>query len=293
MVTNRATASVIIDITIYTILSVLVFLSLYPIIYVASTSISDPFLVMQNKIVFLPKGINFGAYFEVFKNSFIWTGYFNSIFLLVVGTSMNLAMNICAAFPLSRRSFHFRRPFMILIIITMFFSGGLIPTYLVVDAIHLTDTRWALIIPTLVGAFNIIVMRTFFETIPDSLEESVKMDGGNDLTVLFKIFIPLSTPVIAVICLFYGVGHWNGFMQAIIYIRDRQLYPLQVILRELLLQNKIQEMVGVQSSSDMLMGATRSIQYATIIVSIIPMLIIYPFLQKYFVKGVMVGAVKG
>ena len=181
---------------------------------------------------------------------------------------------------------------MLMILFTMFFSGGMIPTYLVVDGLNLTDTLWGLIIPTAVSAYNVIIMRSFFENIPESLEEAVKIDGGNDLDILLKIFIPLSKPVIAVIALYYGVGHWNGFTQALIYIRDRVKFPLQVILRELLLQDKVRDMVEVSDVGDML-GATRSIQYATIVVSIVPMLIVYPFLQKYFVKGVMIGAVKG
>lgn len=292
MIEKRTAAGIVADVLIYGILIALVCITLYPIIYIFSTSISDPVLVMKNKIFLWPRGVNIGAYKQVFQTKSIWSSYGVSIFLVIVGTFINLAMNICAAFPLSRRSFAYRRPFMMIIIFTMFFSGGMIPTYLVVDGLHLTDTIWAMIIPTAVGAFNIIIMRSFFESIPEAMEEAVKIDGGTDFTVLFKIFIPLSTPVIAVICLFYAVGHWNGFTQALIYLRDRSLFPLQVVLRELLLQNKVQELVSVESSADML-GATRSIQYATIIVSIVPMMIIYPFLQRYFVKGVMIGAVKG
>lgn len=292
MVEKRGAATVFVDTIIYAILLFMVVITLYPIIYIFSTSVSDPVSVMKNEVFLLPKGWHLGAYKQVFKDGSIWTGYRNSLFLLVVGTTINVVMNICAAFPLSRRKFCFRRGFMLMIVFTMFFSGGMIPTYLVVDGLHLTDTLWGLIIPTAVNAFNIIIMRSFFETIPDSLEEAVKIDGGNDLNVLFQIFIPLSAPSIAVIALYYGVAHWNGFTQALIYIRNRELYPLQVILRELLLQNKIKDLIEVSDVGDML-GATRSIQYATIVASIIPMLIIYPFLQRYFVKGVMIGAVKG
>lgn len=292
MVEKRTAGGWVADIIIHTLLVLLVCATLYPIIYIFSTSISDPVLVMKNKVVLLPKQIDFGAYKNVLQTSSIWRGYAVSGFLLIVGTVINVIMNICAAFPLSRRSFAFRRPFMMIIIFTMFFTGGMIPTYLVVDSLGLTDTIWALIIPTAVSAYNVIIMRSFFESLPDSLEEAVKIDGGTDFTVLFKIFIPLSTPVIAVISLYYAVGHWNGFTQALIYIRNRSLFPLQVILRELLLQDKVKDLVSVEGAADML-GATRSIQYATIIVSVIPMLIVYPFLQKYFVKGVMIGAVKG
>ena len=280
------------DIIIYLFLLFMIVVTLYPVIYIFSTSVSSTVSVMKNEVIFLPKGFSLGAYRQVFKNDSIWTGYRNSIFLLIVGTAINVIMNILAAYPLSRRGFCFRRSFMLMILFTMFFSGGMIPTYLVVDGLNLTDTLWGLIIPTAVSAYNVIIMRSFFENIPESLEEAVKIDGGNDLDILLKIFIPLSKPVIAVIALYYGVGHWNGFTQALIYIRDRVKFPLQVILRELLLQDKVRDMVEVSDVGDML-GATRSIQYATIVVSIVPMLIVYPFLQKYFVKGVMIGAVKG
>ena len=292
MVHKRSAGSMAADIIIYAILLFLVVITLYPVIYVFSTSISNPVSVMKNEVFLLPKGFDLGAYKQVFKNNSIWTGYLNSIFLLFVDTTINVIMNICAAFPLSRKKFCFRRGFMLMIVFTMFFSGGMIPTYLVVDSLHLTNSLFGLVIASAVSAFNIIIMRSFFESIPDSLEEAVKIDGGNDLNVLLQIFIPLSKPVIAVIALYYGVGHWNGFTQALIYIRDRNLYPLQLILRELLLQNAVKDMVAASDVGDLL-GATRSIQYATIVVSIIPMLLIYPFLQRYFVKGVMIGAVKG
>ncbi len=292
MVQKGKIVTVIIDVIIYTLLSCLVVITLYPMVYIFSTSISNPVSVMKNEVFLLPKGFNLGAYKNVFKNDAIWSGYLNSIILLIGGTFINVIMNICAAFPLSRSRFCFRRGFMLMIIFTMFFSGGMIPTYLVVDGLHLTNSLWGLVIPSAVSAFNIIIMRSFFESIPDSLEDAVRIDGGNDLDVLFRIFLPLSKPSIAVIALYYGVGHWNGFTSALIYIRDRALFPLQVILRELLLQNKVKDMVEITDVGDML-GATRSIQYATIVVSVVPMLMIYPFIQRYFVKGVMVGAVKG
>lgn len=292
MVEKVSVGNQISNIIIYVVLTFMMVITLYPLIYILSTSISDPVSVMKNEIILFPKGFDLGAYRAVFQNPQIWTGYRNSLFLLVVGTAINVVMNICAAFPLSRSNFHFRKPFMMMIIFTMFFNGGMIPTFLVVDSIGLTNTIWSLIIPTAVSAFNIIIMRSFFENIPMELEEAVKIDGGTDITVLMRIFLPLSTPVIAVIALYYAVGHWNGFAQAVIYIRDTGLYPLQVVLRELLLQNKLQEMVGAEGQNDLL-GATRSVQYATIMVSIIPMLIVYPFIQRYFVKGVMIGAVKG
>ncbi|MCL2035234.1 MAG: carbohydrate ABC transporter permease [Oscillospiraceae bacterium] len=281
------------DACIYLIMFFTIVVTLYPVIYILSNSVSDMTAVMRNKVVLFPIGFDLSAYKNVLSNKFIWTGYRNSTFLLFVGTFINVIMTICAAFPLSRTHFHFRKFFMIMIIFTMFFSGGMIPTFVIVDMLRLTDTIWSMVIPTAVSAINVIIMKSFFESIPASLEEAMKIDGGTDFTVLFKLILPLSKPVLAVISLYYGVAHWNGFTSALIYIRTRSLFPLQVILREMLLQNKLQEMITVDAAAADALGATRSIQYATIIVSIIPMLIIYPFLQKYFVKGVMIGAVKG
>jgi len=293
MVQKRTVSDIIADTLIYILLTSMIVVTIYPVLYILSTSISDSVLVSQNKIVLLPRGINFGAYETVFMMKTIWNAFGVSVFVLFVGTAINVTLNICAAFPLSRQHFAFRKTFMMMIIITMFFSGGMIPTYLVVDTLGLTDTIWALIIPTAISAFNVIIMRTFFETIPDSLEESVKIDGGTDFDVLINVFIPLSTPVIAVIALYYAVEQWNSFTAALIYIRKLALYPLQLVLRGLLLQNQSQAVASTADNNSDLLGATRSVQYAIIIISILPMLIIYPFLQRYFVKGIMIGALKG
>lgn len=185
-----------------------------------------------------------------------------------------------------------KNPIMFLIVFTMFFNGGLIPTYLLVNNLGLLDSRWALIIPSAMSAYNLIIMRTSFQGIPVSLEESAKLDGANDFTVLFRIVLPLSMPVVAVMILFYGVGHWNSWFNALIYLRTRDLYPLQLILREILITNSTDSMMtGVGGADKMPIGET--IKYATIIVATIPILLLYPFLQKYFVKGVMIGAIKG
>jgi len=201
-------------------------------------------------------------------------------------------MTSLGAYALSRQNFLWKNPIMFGIVFTMFFSGGLIPTFLLVNKIGLLDSRWALIIPAAMSTYNLIIMRTSFQGIPASLEESAKLDGANDFTVLFRIVMPLSMPVIAVMILFYGVAHWNSWFSALIYIRSRDLFPLQLILREILITNNTDSMMtGVGGGDRMPIGET--IKYATIIVSTIPVLCLYPFLQKYFVKGVMIGAIKG
>lgn len=278
------------DVVNYTMLAILCIVTIYPVIYVFSVSVSDPMAVMQNKVTIMPIGFNLNAYKEIFKNNAIWMSYLNTIYYTIVGTIINVFMTVIGAYPLSRKKFWGRNYFMFFIAFTMFFSGGLIPTYLVVESLGLVNTRWSLLIPGAVSAFNLIVVKSFFETIPDSLEESVKIDGGNDITVLTKIFIPLSKPVIAVITLFYAVGHWNSYFNALIYLRDKSLYPLQLVLREILLMNQVNDMLGTVDID--LLKFTRAIQYATIVVSIVPMLVLYPFLQKYFVKGIVIGAIK-
>ena len=268
--------------------------TLYPLLYVAFASISKPDLIVQHTGLLLwPLGFTSDAYKLVFSNPMIPQGYLNTLFYVFAGTALNLVMTIMAAFVLSRKKFMIRNVMMMVIVFTMFFDGGLIPRYLIVNSIGLFNTRWALIFPVAMSTFNMILMRTFFMSLPDSLEESAKIDGASDLTVLLRIILPLSLPIIAVMVLFYGVGHWNAWFNAMIYLRTRDLYPLQLILREILIQSSVQNMM-----TDLMAGVDREpigiiIRYATIMVATIPILFVYPFLQKYFVKGVMIGAIKG
>ncbi len=274
-------------------LSLLTLTTAYPFLYVLFASISDAELVVQTRgLLLYPQGINFEAYRLVFMNPAILTGYANTLFIVVVGTALNLAMTSLGAYALSRQNVMWRNPIMFGIVFTMFFNGGLIPTFLLVNDIGLLDSRWALIIPVAMSAYNLVIMRTAFQGIPVSLEESAKLDGANDFTVLFRIFLPLSMPVVAVMVLFYGVAHWNSWFNAMIYIRTRELYPLQLILREILITNSTDSMMTSVGGGDR-MPVGETIKYATIIVSTIPVLCLYPFLQKYFVKGVMIGAIKG
>ncbi|TNJ65226.1 carbohydrate ABC transporter permease [Paenibacillus hemerocallicola] len=267
--------------------------TIYPFLYVLFASLSDPAWVVQMRgLIWYPKDITLEAYKLVFANPAILTGYANTLFYVIVGTALNILMTSLGAYALSRESVMWKNPIMFLIVFTMFFNGGLIPTYLLVNNLGLLDSRWALIIPSAMSAYNLIIMRTSFQGIPVSLEESAKLDGANDFTVLFRIVLPLSMPVVAVMILFYGVGHWNSWFNALIYLRTRDLYPLQLILREILITNSTDSMMtGVGGADKMPIGET--IKYATIIVATIPILLLYPFLQKYFVKGVMIGAIKG
>lgn len=267
--------------------------TVYPFLFVLFASFSDPsWVVTMRGLMWYPKGLNVEAYRLVFQNPSILIGYANTILYVAAGTALNILMTSLGAYALSRQSVMWKNPIMFIIVFTMFFSGGLIPTYLLVDSLGLLDNRLALILPTAMSAYNLIIMRTSFQGIPVSLEESAKLDGANDFTVLFRIVLPLSMPVVAVMILFYGVSHWNGWFNALIYLRTRELYPLQLILREILITNSTESMMtGVGGGDKMPIGET--IKYATIIVATIPILLLYPFLQKYFVKGVMIGAIKG
>ncbi|AEE95363.1 carbohydrate ABC transporter permease [Mahella australiensis] len=270
----------------------LMVVTLYPFLHVFFASISDPTAVVQHRGLLLwPEGFTAGAYKLVFKNPMIPVGYKNTLIYVLAGTTINIFMTTLGAYGLSRRNVYFKNHIMFLITFTMFFSGGLIPTYLLVKDLGMTDTRWALLIPNAISAYNLIIMRTSFAGVPVSLEESAKLDGANDFTVLFRIILPLSMPVVAVMILFYGVNHWNSWFNAMIYLRDRQLFPLQLVLREILISNSTDTMIAGSAGLDREpIGET--VKYATIIVATVPILFIYPFLQRYFVKGVMIGAIK-
>lgn len=267
-------------------------ITLYPLIYVLFSSLSDPHYVVQNRgLLLFPHGFNFDSYKMVFRNPNILTGFGNTFFYVTVGTGLNILLTSLGAYALSRKNLMLKNPIMFLIVFTMFFEGGLIPLYLLMRNLELLDTRFAVILPSAISAFNLIIMRTAFQTVPESLEESARIDGAGDWTILFKIVIPLSMPVVAVMILFYGVSHWNSWFLATIFLQKREFFPLQVILREILISNDTNAMsVGVGTSDQMAIGET--IKYATIIIATVPILFLYPFLQKYFVNGVMVGAIK-
>lgn len=272
----------------------LIAVTLYPFLYIifASFSNSDD-LIRHSGMLLYPLGINLNAYKMVFQNPNIFTGYGNTLIVLVVGTALNLLMTSFGAYVLSRNGFPCKRVILVLIVFTMYFQGGMIPRYLLIyDTLNLGDSLLALIIPQAISTYNLIVMRTSFLGVPDSLEESAKIDGANDFVILFRIILPVSMSVVAVMILFYGVTHWNAWFDAMIFLRDRKRYPLQLILREILILNSTETM-AVESADVNNMAVGESIKYATIMVATLPVLAVYPFLQKYFVKGVMIGAIKG
>lgn len=277
-------------------------ITLYPIIYVFSASFSDPVAVSSGKMVLFPVGFSLDGYDHVLKYKEIWSGYANTIFYTVVGTIINLVVTIPCAYALSRKDMQGRNVVMTLFLITMYFSGGLIPTYLNMSGFGLVNTRWALLLSGVISTYNMIVARTFFaNNIPMELQEAAYLDGCSTFKLFLKVVLPLSAPIIVVMALYYGVGHWNQYFQAMIYLRDRDLYPLQVILKEILTQSQfsssalseggfspieIEEMMRLSDMADRM-------KYCIIVVSTAPMMAIYPWLQKYFAKGVMVGSVKG
>jgi len=274
------------------ILTGLILLTLYPFIYVVFASFSNPAQMARHSGLLLrPIGFELGAYQSVLENPNILLGYKNTLLYVLCGTSISLVLTTMSAYVLSRKGYLYKKFLNFFVVVTMFFSGGLIPFYLQVQSLHLTNTRWALMLAAVVSTYNLMVMRTAFQSIPDSLEESARMDGANDFIILLRIVIPLSTPTIAIMILFYGVGQWNSWFHAMVFLRNRDLYPLQLFLREILVLSDTSDMTTGMTSDRELMGET--IKYATIVVTTVPILCVYPFLQKYFVKGMMIGAVKG
>jgi len=268
--------------------------TLYPLLYVLFASFSNPTLLAQHRgLLAAPLGFSTEAYARVFENPNILTGYRNTIFYVVSGTFINILLTTLGAYVLSRHNVLWKEPIMFLIVFTMFFSGGLIPTFLLVGrSLGWINSPLALIVPGAIQTYNLIIMRTAFQEVPYELNEAARMDGANDFQILWRIYLPLVKPVLAVMVLFYSVSHWNSFFPALIYIRDRELYPLQLILREILIQNSTQSMTTSAASGDMEM-ISETIKYATIVVATVPILLIYPFLQRYFVKGVLIGSIKG
>jgi putative aldouronate transport system permease protein len=270
-----------------------VIVSLYPLLYVFFASLSSPAEITAFRgPLWRPLGFSTAAYEVVFKNPFIVSGYRNTLFYVVAGTALNMLMTMFGAYALSRQNVMWKRPLSLLIVFTLFFSGGLIPTFLLVArTLDWINSPLAVIVPGAINTFNLLVLRSAFESVPASLEEAARMDGANDFTILFRVIVPLSLPSIAVITLFYAVAHWNAFFSALIYFRDSSLFPLQLILRQILIANDTQNMTAGTSSGDV-ESVAATIKYAIIIVATVPILFIYPFLQRYFVKGVLVGGVK-
>lgn len=267
--------------------------TLYPFVYIISASISATEAVNRGSVWLLPIGLSLDGYEKVINNPEIWTAYANTILYTVAGTLFSLIATTVGAYPLSRRQFCLRRPLNFLIVFSMYFSGGLIPTYLIVSRLGLYNSRWVMIIPGLVSSYNLMVCRSAFSSIPEEIMESAQIDGANDLRVFSTIAVKLITPTLAVLTLYYAVGQWNSFFTPLLYLSKSRLMPLQVILRRVLIMAS-NEMLpdAVRGNADMVISSLQ-VRYATIVVSTLPILFMYPFVQRYFVKGVMLGAVKG
>lgn len=274
-------------------LTLLVLVCLYPVWYVFVASFSNSSAITANAGKLLwPKGFSFTAYINAFKHPLILSGYRNILFILAFSLPLNMVMTLLCAFFMSSKNVMFKKTIVSFFMFTMFFGGGLIPSYLNQRSLGLYNNLWALIIPGALSLYNAIICRSAMDAIPDSLLESAYMDGANDFTILFKIITPLIKPTLAVLLLYYGVGHWNGWFSASIYIKDRTLLPIQNVLRAVLLANDNSLNQGA-SSLDAVNTFAETIKYSAIMISTLPVLCIYPFLQKYFIKGVMIGAVKG
>jgi multiple sugar transport system permease protein/putative aldouronate transport system permease protein len=279
----------------YLVLFLFFIVVLYPLVYIVSASFSSSGAVISGRVWLWPVEPTTAGYHAVFKHRLIWSSFLNSLYYTSVGTFVNVIMTVLAAYPLARKDFFGKNWFMMLFVFTTLFSGGLIPTYLLVKDLDLLNTRWALILPGALAVWNVIITRTYFQaTIPDELLEAAQMDGCSDFKFVWRIVLPLSGPIIAVISLFYAVGHWNTYFNALIYLKNQSLYPLQLILRDILVQNEVDPaMMGDVEDAAAKADLRELLKYSLIVVSSLPMLLIYPFVQKYFVKGVMIGSLKG
>jgi len=274
------------------ILLVLAFVTLYPFIHMAAVSLSGNVYVLQGEVTWFPRGFNVNNYDVVLNDPRILTSYRNTFIYVIVGTAISLIVTSLGAYALAKKNMLFHRGFTLMIIFTMFFNGGMIPTFLMVKELGVMDTIWGMVLPGAVSTWNLLVMRTFFTSIPLELEESGKIDGLTDFGVFLRIVLPTSQAVFATIGLFYAVGLWNNFLLPLLYLRDPDLFPLQVILRNIVLAGQTNQADATAIGADNMI-VEESLKYATIMVSTVPILLVYPFLQKYFVKGVMIGAVKG
>lgn len=294
MVTKRSPGEIIFDIGNAVFLGILTLIFLYPMWYVIMAAFSDPArFVSHTGLLWLPEGFSLAGFKMVLRTASIVTGYGNIILYVIAGTALNILLTSMGAYVLSRKKLYIRRFLSLAIVFTMYLSGGLIPFYLTVRNLGLYNTRLALILPVAVNTWNLIVMRTSMSQVPDSLEEAAKIDGANDFVILFRVILPVIKSTVAVMVLFYAVQHWNSWFNAMIFLQDRSKYPLQLFLREILLSGSMTDIAAGSTGEDVNNVLTMNmLKYCTIVVSTLPILCIYPFLQKYFVKGVMIGSVK-
>ena len=289
-------------VVVYFVVTLIALICLYPLYFTVIASVSDAHAVYTGKVNFFPIGFTMKAYEMVFENSVIWQGYLNSIFYTLVGTVFNLLLTIPAAYSLGKKRMFGRGVLTAIFLITMYFGGGMIPTYIMMKNLNLINTRWIMILTGGVSVYNVIVTRTYFQNnIPEEMYEAARIDGANEFTIFFRMVLPLSKPILAVIALYYAVAHWSGYFNAMIYLTDNALQPLQIILRRILILNEqsLLDAVASDAGAEYLADAAqraymaKTIQFAVVFIGSAPMLILYPFIQKFFVKGVMIGSLKG
>lgn len=291
---RRSKGDVIFDTVVYIITGLMILIAIYPMYFILIASISDPALVSSGEIVLIPNGFNLRAYEKLAEFDDIWTGYRNTILYVIGGTAITLAVNIPASFALSRKQLFGKRALMAVYLIPMFFTGGLIPTYMVVKAVNLVDNPLVMILPFSVASYYIIVGRTFFQnTIPEELWEAAQLDGCGQVRYFFIVALPLSKAVLAVIALWSAVGQWNGYFNALIYLRSPEFQPIQIALRNILINNQMMGMTQIGAAAVEARQPAELIKYASIVVSSLPIMLLYPFVQKYFNNGIMLGSVKG
>lgn len=292
---NMRTGDKIFEIVNYTLLTLITIIVLYPVLYIVAASFSDPQAVISGEVYILPVRPTLRGYQAVFKNKKILSGFANSFYYLFVGTALNLVMTMLCAYPLSRKEFRARGWISLFFVFTMYFSGGLVPSYILITKLHLVNSRWAMIIPTAMSTYNMIICRTYMvNSIPDEMYEAAQIDGCTPWKYFLRIVTPLCKPILAVLTLYYGVAKWNSYFDAMLYLRDDTKQPLTIIMREILIQNKVDmTQIGDASNLAKLQGMSDLLKYSTIVVASLPVMLLYPFVQKHLVKGVMIGAVKG
>ena len=280
------------NVIIYTFLTLIAVICVYPLLYVLSMSISDSTQIALNPVLLLPKGFSLQAMGMLFENPSIWRSYGNTIFYTVAGTAINIALTVLLAYPLSVKTFGGRKVITAIVTFTMLFSGGMVPTYMLINSIGLYNTRWAMLLPMAVSVFNTIIARSYFASLPEALAESAKIDGANDFVILFKIILPVSKAIISTLIIYYAVEHWNSYMNALLYLPDSTKHPLQMFLVKILINNDPALLAGQEMGVDRLFLGDQ-LKYCCIVVATLPILCIYPFFQKHFTQGVMVGSLKG
>ena len=282
------------NIIVYAYMSLCFFVTVYPVLVVFSSSFSSPAAVSGGQVWLYPIGFNLKGYESVFRNPQVITGYSNSAYYAIFGTAINVTLTVMAAYPLSRKDFSLRRPVMLIFAFTMFFSGGMVPNFILVNNLGIMNTRWAMLLPGALSVYNMILTRTYFQSsLPDELLEAAQLDGCSDFTYIRTVAIPLSKPILAVITLYYAVGHWNAFFNAFLYLRNNKLFPLQLVLRSVIMLNQVDPST-ISTDSYFEQQAIRELmRYSLIVVACVPMLILYPFVQKFFIRGVMIGSIKG